>query len=205
MKVIEIVTAEHPRYREVCQFANDVYRETIGAQIRTTLPDTLIAATEGQQICGCIGFNHQVSTSLFLNDERYQEAIRYFPPGTKIAEHNTLAVRHFPAGISLLIAAFIAYARSLCIHKVAFAGIDASYKSVVRLGIDVQVLGPTRLECFPKEEQEMYRHWHTLYKPTSCILDTAGVETAYAQTVNRFARKAYVKPSLQPAALQHAC
>lgn len=149
----------------------------------------MIMATENGRVCGCVGLSSTVSSGLFLNDGRFYEIIKNLPQGTRIAEQNILAVRKFPAGIPLLISTVVAFARSIGIQKIAFAGIPASCKAVQQLGYQVTVLGKTELRVFSEEEKIKYRFWLERYRPVSSILDTEDSHKICQSALLRFSKR----------------
>jgi hypothetical protein len=196
MKKIAVVDSHHPHYTLVCDFANQVYEDTLGAGTRQP-PHTFIVAIEGSTVYGCIGINTQVTSNLFLNDPRFQRAIQAYPEGTTVGEQNILAVKGFTKGIPILINAAAEYARRQHIQKIAFAGIRMSCRLVTQLGFEVTVLGPTEASVFSAVERTKYAYWLQHYQPLSCILATNRTAEQHQSGNQRFAHRAHFDPQLQ--------
>jgi len=197
MKTIDIITPEHVSYQPVCEFANTVYQDTLRATTRTP-PEILFAALENNNVFGCVGLSASVSSSMFLNDERYKKALQGYPSDIHIGEQNILAVRQFPAGIPLLIASGSAYAHQLGIQKIAFAGIEVSCKAIKRLGFDLTVVGEVLPSTFSVEERIKYALWLERHRPISCILDTTKAPIICKKIMERFSKKARLAFEITP-------
>lgn len=196
MKTIELVTTGDSHYDATCRFANDVYKGTIGASTRPP-PDTFIVALDGDVVHGCIGLSSKVTSSTFLNDERYQKLRKTIPPHVQIGEQNILAVSKFCTGLPVLIAAESAYAQSIGISKIAFTGIAVSCKAVVQMGFDVTVLGETPISVFSDEEKLKYSCWLEENHPLSCVLDTGNASDICKNVLHRFSRKVRLSYELE--------
>lgn len=197
MKTIEIVTTNHTYYREVCDFANKVYEETIGASARKP-PNTLFAALENGKVHGCIGLSNSVSSDIFLNDTRFWDKLESYSQSTQVAEQNIFAVKQFPAGIPLLITVTCAYAEVQGIQKIAFAGTSVFCKIVTELGFGVTILGKTEPSVLSEEDRVKYAFWLERHHPVSCILDTANATLTLEKLMKRFSNKAQLAFELKP-------
>lgn len=189
MKMLSVIAHDHSRFSEVCDFANAIYQENLGAGTRVP-PDILIAMLDDSQVYGCIGLNLRISSSLFLNDPRFVQLQETFPKGIQVGEQSIFAVRGCAIAVPLLISAVAALAHQMHIHKIAYAGIAVSNKTVRKLGFSIQVLGHTQASVFSEEERTKYLYWIKHYKPVSCILDTEHSLPIYKTVMNRFAQKA---------------
>ncbi|MCA9354807.1 MAG: thermostable hemolysin [Candidatus Kaiserbacteria bacterium] len=196
MKSLELITPEHAQHKQVVSFVNSVYERTLHVSARNP-PETLLAAIEGENVFGCIGFNHSVQWHFFKDDPRYQRAVSMFPSDTRIGEQSMLAISGFPAGVPLLFSALAAYAEHVGIQKIVFAGIGVSCRTVEQLGFSVDVLGPTAEAVTSPQDRAHYAYWLEQFQPQTCILDTTRAQDVYHNVAGRFTRKAHLAPSLQ--------
>lgn len=188
MKYLEIIKRHDSAYQAACDFSNQIYLDRLGSPIRRP-PDVLVAIVDNGLIQGCIGLDLQVNSSLFVNDLRFLNYTRKIKAEAVIAEQNIFAVDRLPSAIPVLISAITAYAESLSIDMIAFAGIPMSCKTVQRLGYELVILGPTDIELIDHKERWVFKNWIETYQPNSCLLYTNNASAILDATLERFSKK----------------
>lgn len=188
MKIVECYTPQDSGYEDVCRFAQSVYTEEISLRI-TRYPDVLFAITDDSQVFGCMGLNTDLHFPLFLNDQRLLRIISESRADTRFCEQSILALNKCSMGLPILISVVANFAQNLGLHKVVYAAISVSKKTIQDLGFDAIEYGNAELALLPQHLQEIYACWHRMYNPVCCLLDTANAPIILDRVMSRFSKK----------------
>ena len=201
MKTVSLIQQSHAQYPEVISFANQVYERELGsgAAYKPTWFFTLFA---DDTVRGCLGLNRTVVSRLFRNDIRlrqWQSTHR-----GQMCDQAFFAVDRVPFGVPALICAAAAFAETVGIRYIVFAGINATCRTIDKLGFKVRVIGETRIDIVPDDMQQTLSLWQQSHQPVTCVLDTAGSQEICTNVFHRHHKRVALDSTLSKTILPPA-
>jgi len=189
MKRINVYQPNDPEYASVCSFAQRIYTDKLSINI-SHFPDLLFTIREDSRIVGCMGLNTSLTFDLFLNDKRVQSARAAYEPWVNIGEQSVFAIENFSMGVPLLISVVAEYARIIGIHKIIYAAIGVSRRTIERLGFTVAEYGLVDMNALCSSDRGNYERWYETHSPLLCVLDTANTMCISENILFQFSNRA---------------
>ncbi len=196
MKYIEMFTKDNHRYHDICAFAQAIYERELSLHI-LHFPDILFAVVDDERIYGCMGLNLCLKFPLFVNDARLQNIINAGDPETRYGEQSVLAIHNYWIGLPILFSTVAKYAANVGLHKVVYAAIAVSQKTIKQMQFDTVPYGEATLTVLPKEMIPIYKVWYEMHHPLCYVLDTHNADTIWTQVSTRFGQKVSIGQRLQ--------
>ncbi|MFT7506913.1 MAG: hypothetical protein ACI92I_000049 [Acidimicrobiales bacterium] len=196
MKKIELFGSDSAGYPAVSTFAQEIYWSKLSFSLNH-FPELFFAITEDDHILGCMGLNTNVRSPLFLNNFYFKQYTANQGKNIKISEQSVLALNRYSLGLPILISVTAAYAHSIDIQRIVYAGIDVSCKAIESLGYQVTKCGQVDLGTLPHQEQKNYIPWRETYNPEIYILDTQPSNTICSLLMERLQTKIKMSANLR--------